>query len=167
MSTTIADLRVPVRAVLNDFDTVVRKYQDAAIDAVVAMIVNTGQLPGFATASGNTLITPDVTGRNYGLLIYKAARAFVAPAPDGYSYRTRALSESFGGQKNFLHHLEQALHDIDQAGGGMFGTQLDFQSWFLSISGGFNPWAAMTDMNVNAPVATVTVGSAGLQVSST
>lgn len=165
MSTTISDFRIPVRAVLGDFDATIRKYQDSAIDAVIAMIVNSGQLPGYTTGAANTVINPDVTGIAYGRLIYKAATAFVAPNAGAYSYRTRALAESFGEQRIFIQHLADALHDIENGGAVMLSCQLDFQSWFLSISGGFNPWAAMADMEVNAPVATVSIGESGVSVS--
>jgi hypothetical protein len=166
MSTAITDFRTPVRAILGDFDLTVRKYQDTAIDSVVQMVVRSGQLPGFVINAGGTGITPDViAGRDYGLLIYKAAKAFVTPNAAAYSYRTRALSESFGSQGHFIQQLENALHDIDSGGGAMFSTQLGFRSWFLGMAG-VDPWADMADMEVNAPTATVSIGRDGVGVSS-
>lgn len=166
MSTLISDFRTPIRAVMGDFNSVIRKYQDTAIDDVVKLVVRSGRLPGFALNVAGDGITPDVnTGRNYGLLVYRAALAFVAPASGSYSYRTRALAESFGDQRNFLNELHDALQEIDGEGGAMFASDLGFRSWFLGVAR-VDPWASLVDMTVSAPVATVNIGQSGLTVSS-
>lgn len=166
MSTSISEFRDPVRAVLGDFNTTVRRYQDSAIDAVVKTLVRCGKFTGLAIDATGLAITPNVQdGAQYGRIVYEAALAFVAPNAGAYSYRTRALAETFGEQKLFLQQLQNALYDLETGGGAaMFGTVQTFRGWVLSLTG-LNAWEEMSEVKLQTPVSTITVGADGVQVS--
>lgn len=163
MSTPVSNFYEPVRAFLDDFNTTVQKYSDTTIASVVRAIVNCGEMPGY-TMQDHANIAPGVNDmRVFGQIVYRTCIRLVAPRTSAYSYRTRAISESFGSSREFLMSLESALLDSENAGVS-FNSSLDFASWAKSVTG-VDIWAGLTDMNVNAPVATVSIGAGGIQVS--
>lgn len=164
MSTAITELYTPVRAFLGDFNSTVRKYQDTAIADVVRAIVRCGRVPGIMVSQDNLNLEPGLsTPALYAQTVYHACLAFVGPNAGAYSYRTRAMSESFGEQKDFIHELKMALYDVENGGASAFSGWVDFHSWAMSITG-VNLWDVMSELKTNAPVATVTVGRDGITV---
>lgn len=160
----MTDFVEPVRAILGDFRQPF-KYEDSAVLAVLRTVLRCGLVTGYSTTPDMMGVNPVVTdARSLAVLVHKAAKMFVMPNAAAYSYRTRALSESFGNQRDFVFQLEAALYDLEQ--GDMFHS---FQSWHSWVNGvaGVNVWGMMTRMNVNSPVASVTIGSGGFTVNTT
>jgi len=159
-TTAVWELREIVRVFLGDFDAAVRRYQDSAIDSVVRSLIRTGAVAGHALTNDRLGITPAISDAlALGLLAYKAVRAILLPNLASYSYRTRALSESFGRQDQFMFALETAIYENEN--GEMFSSMLSFYSWVNSITG-VNVWALLTDMKITAPVATVNLDGSGI-----
>ncbi len=164
MSTTISDLYEPVRAFLGDFNSTVRKYQDASIADVIRSVVRCGRVPGITVGSGNLTLEPGLsTPLLFAQTVYHACLAFIGPNAASYSYRTRAIGESFGEQKDFIHELKTALYEIENGGASSFTGWVDFHSWAMSLTG-VDLWAVMSEVKTNAPVATITVGRDGITV---
>jgi hypothetical protein len=164
--TLIASTYELIRAILGDFNTTFRRYEDAAIQSVVRTVILSGRsdrLSGYLLTPDRLGVTPVIADpRTLGTLIYYSALMFLMPNAASYSYQTRALSERFGDQARFVMALENALYDLES--GEMFSTYQSFYAWVSSLTG-CDIWALMTDMKVNAPVAQVTVGRDGVQVS--
>jgi hypothetical protein len=133
----------------------------------VKNLVKCGQMEGYTVDAPGTNISPTIetVPVDYGRLVYKACLAIVAPRAAAYSYRMRAIGETFGNQRDFLMRLEGELFELENGGdgGAMFNSFVDFQTWAMSVTG-VNPWLQMTEMQINSPVATVTVGRDGIQV---
>jgi hypothetical protein len=162
MSTAISELYNPVRAFLGDFSTTVRKYSDTAIADVVRALVRCGEVPGITVSADSASLEPGLsTPLLYAQVVYRACLKFVAPNVGAYSYRTRAMSESFGHSAGFVLQLESALYDMENGAG--FAAFVDFQTWAMSVTG-VCIWSAMSEVKINAPVATVSVGRDGITV---
>jgi hypothetical protein len=162
-ATPVWELRETVRAFLGDFDAAIRRYQDSAIDSVVRGLVRAGALTGYALTNDRLGIAPAIIDpKAFGLLTYKAVKAISLPNVGSYSYRTRALSETFGRQTEFLFALETAIYENENA--DMFSSMFTFYTWVNSITG-VNLWALLSDMKVSAPVMTVSVGRGGIIMS--
>jgi hypothetical protein len=165
MSTAINTLYDPIRAFLGDFNTTVRKYSDAALGDVVRAVVRCGQVPGVVVAPDNLSLTPDLsTPKLYAQTVYQACLALLGPSIDSYSYRTRAMAESFGGSREAVFELKAKLYEMENGGADGFTGWTDFHSWAMSITG-VNLWEILSELKTNAPVATVTVGRDGITVS--
>lgn len=162
---TVADCYEPIRALLGDFHATVRKYQDSAIASVVRTQLLFGQVPGHTLAADRSTITPSITApRLFALLCYQSVKTFVLPNAAPYGYATRAIRESFGEQRHFLFELENALYDLTNP--VAFASWTSFSSWVLSITG-VRLWASLSDVTVDAPVRSVSVGAAGITLSQT
>lgn len=162
MSTAISELYTPVRAFLGDFNTTVRKYSDSAIADVIRAVVRCGHIPGITVSQSNDALEPGLSTTDlYARVIYHTCLKFVGPNIAAYSYRTRAMGESFGNQTHFVLELQSALYAIENGEG--IGGWNDFYTWALSVTG-VPIYEAMSDLKVNAPMATVTVGRDGLTV---
>ncbi len=163
-STPLRAFYEPVRAFLGDFDDTLRRYDDRAIDAVVRSLVQCGQFSGYTVTADFQKVAPAVSDpRLFGLLVYKACETFAAPESQSYSYRTRALSESFGDNKMLIWRLEQLRSELENGENGMCSSWQSFLPWAKSITG-INLWAQLSEVNVRAPVATITIGRDGVQV---
>jgi hypothetical protein len=162
MSTAISSFRDPIRAFLGDFNADVRRYADGAIDAVVKTLIKCGTVQGYAVTQDNLEITPSVTDpADYARIVYHSCLRFVAPNAASYRYDTRALKESFGDQKVFIFELHDWLDEIERVGASR--SWIDFGSWAKSVTG-VPLWSNLTDMEINAPVGTVSVGVDGIRV---
>lgn len=164
-TTLISDLYELVRAILGDFDPDFRRYEDDAIASVVRCLVRTGRLKSnipYAVTNDRRGISPALAGAtDLALLVYHSARMFLMPESASYAFRTRALAEKFGEQRMFVQDLQNIIYDMENA-----QAVWSFQSFYGWVNGitGLNIWCVMTDMNVNAPVATVTVSRSGIMV---
>jgi hypothetical protein len=162
MSTLISEFRDPLRHLLGDRHASVYQYSDGNLDAAVKTMVKMGKLAGFALTPAQDAVTPDVSDPNdYALLLYETVRSFVAGNPDRYSYRTRALSETFGRWREFLDYLETNIHELKN--GAMFDGWQSFAGWWRG-NVGEDLLEVMTRVEVQAPVQTVTVNSDGTHV---
>lgn len=156
----------PVRVTLGDMDDgPVKRYSTSAILASVRTCLLTGLI-------AQQTITPDMNGISPGitlpsdmaLLMYQAARKLLLPNVADYGYRLRGLQEKFGRQDDFLFHLDNAIYEL--VNGQMFSSFQSFYAWVNSLSG-VDIWSLMSDMETDAPVATVAIGRAGVTVATT
>lgn len=162
--TLVSDFFEPVRAFLGDFKPgKFRKYEDQAIASVVRSLIRCGQLPGYSLDPSRLKIVPPIADpAKFGLLTYKACRTFVTPNQASYSFRTKALGETFGNQRDVLWELQNAIEELENP--TMFATWQSFAAWTMSLTG-MDIWAHLSEMQTNAPIATVTIGRQGLVVS--
>jgi hypothetical protein len=124
-----------------------------------------GKVPGQTVGADRQSVTPGITMPcDMARLMYHGAMMFLAPDVAKSSYRTRALSESFGEQTLFYRNLENAIYDLQN--GAMMSSFQSFYSWVNSLTG-LDIWSVMSDMNTQAPVATVSIGRAGVTVTTT
>lgn len=135
--TLITRFRNPVRAVLGAvtaLDTDKQMYSDRAVDEAVKLVVETGLLPGYGLdtsvgGSVNDSVSPDVVSPGvYGLLVYQAARMFVARMPSHYSYGTRPMRESFGSFRELKADLDVRIGELRAMVDGN-GVGVGLESW--------------------------------------
>lgn len=158
----LSDFYEPVRAMLGDFKRV--RYTDGAIASTLRTMLRMGKVPGYTLTADTRGVMPAIGNndvRAFALLVYHAVKAILLPNVAGYAYRTRAMSERFDEQKHFLFELQTALYELEF--GEMFASYQSFYSWVNGVAG-VDVWAMLTEMKVNAPVATVTLNSSGLHV---
>ena len=157
----LTDFCDPIRAVMGDFRAPFQ-YEDSAIASVVRSVVNMGQVPGYAVTGNGLAVTPSVTDP-LGLLlvVHKSCRTLLRPNLKAFQWRTRAMSTRQGEQRDFLRELENLIY-YAEAGSGMSSFQ-SYYAWVNSLQG-INVWGLLTEMKVSGPVATVTIGTVGLQV---
>lgn len=158
---SLVDFCEPIRAVMGDFRTPY-KYTDQAIASVVRSLVRMGQVPGYGITSDGLNITPAViVPKDLALISYHSARTLLRPNLGGFAWKSRALAIKREGQSFFLRELENLIYYLENP------TQIaSFQSYYAWVNSiaGINVWALMAQMKVNSPVATVTIGTAGIQV---
>jgi hypothetical protein len=160
--TLVSDFYEPVRAFLGDHDDTLRQYEDRSIERTVRSLIQCGELTGYSLSTDRTAIVPVISDpKLFGTLVYKACKAFINPVSGGYSYRTRAISESIGDMRTFIFQLENALYALEN--GEMFSCWSNFYTWLNAVTG-INVWSHLTDMEVEAPVATVTLSLSGMTV---
>jgi len=151
----------PVRAVLGDFPKLGKhRYEESTVTRMVRALVQMGELDGYSLTPDLTGIAPVITNpKIFGVLIYKAAKRLLLPNAAAYSYRMRAMSESFGEQKAFVADLENALYDLQNP--AMFRSYQTFYSWLGGVVG-LDIWTMMTKMKVDAPIAEAQINISGL-----
>ncbi len=165
-SASVTPLRMtidPVRAVLGDFSKLGKhRYEENTVTRMVRALVQMGELEGYYLTPDLNAIAPVITHpKIFGVLIYKAAKRLLLPNVAAYSYRMRAMSESFGEQKAFVVDLENALYDLQNP--TMFGSYQTFYSWLGGVVG-LDIWTMMTKMKVDAPIATAEINISGLYI---
>ena len=151
----------PVRAVLGDFPKLGKhRYEESTVTRMVRALVQMGELDGYVLTPDLNGIAPVITNpKIFGALIYKAAKRLLLPNAAMYSYRTRAMSESFGEQKAFVADLENALYDLENP--TMFRSYQTFYAWLGGVVG-LDIWTMMTKMKVDAPIAEAEINISGL-----
>ena len=158
--TKLSDLFDDVRALTGDFKK--RVYEDTAIRDVMRLMLRLGRVKNDdctggtvwrLAADGNT-ITPAIGPDDvlaYSLLVYHAAHQLVLPNMEGYSYRTRELSERFGEKKDFLFNLQNVLHELEN-GDGIWSNITGLRSWLFSVNGIW-AWSYMqAETNINLSI---------------
>jgi hypothetical protein len=150
---TLAEFRKPIRVILGDRDPSVYLYSDTALDDAAEVAIRMGKLEGFTTDGTN--ISPAITNANhYALLTYEVVKMFVDANPDRYSFKTRAVSESFGSWRDFLFAIEENLHALRN--GTMFSGWSDLHSWLTGVAR--LPWPlSVTEVEQSAPLTTVRI----------
>lgn len=132
MSEAVATWVEDVRAILGDQDSI-PTYSDSKIAANLRSVVRLQRVQGLAVSSDGTAIEGTITPTVYALIALFAAKTFVASEPDRYAYRTRALSESFGGRRTLLMEIEEQIHSLTS--GDMVSSLETFRSYIAGISG--------------------------------
>lgn len=135
MATAISDFYASLRHILGDIDSDAQTYEDAALLVGVQTVIRCGKLTDYTLSTDNLSITPDVTDPNdWALVLYHTAHSFVAPKPESYSFRTRALSQTVSGAtRAFLSTIEENIYDIEN--GEMFDSWQHFGSWLQGMTG--------------------------------
>ena len=147
----LPDLFDDVRAITGDFKK--RLYEDSAIASVMRVVLRRHQVSdgrygggwrgGCLPPAGLWLlgadglsISPPIENTDvqpYMKLVYNTALTLVTPNLAAYSYRTRALSERFGEQRDMLAELKNLLYELenDQAWANISGLR----SWLFAVNG--------------------------------
>ncbi|MGA3265491.1 MAG: hypothetical protein ABSE16_01560 [Verrucomicrobiota bacterium] len=161
---SVGDFVEPVRAIMGDFKPPFQ-WEDCAIASVVRTVVRMGQLPGFGiTADGQSLTSAVIRPRDLALLSYHSARVLLRPEVRSFGWRTRAASVRKGDQRDFLFELQNAIYYLENP--EMMASFQTYYAWVNALAG-INVWGLMSQMNVESPVATVTIGTGGIQINTT
>ncbi len=165
--TPICNLYDIIRPMLGDFHPTEHLYEDETLRRVVLGVVKMGKLnilgPAFNVTPDNRCITPVLpNAQTMALAVLYSVRTILRPTMASSSYRTRAMSESFGVQRDYLWDLENEIWDVENPGCAV-ATFQSFYGW-VNATTGLNIYALLTDFNNTGSVATVSLGRAGLQV---
>ena len=167
--TAITSFRRPVRVILGDRDPSVQRYSDQAIDDAVKTVMQLAKpsLAGFALTPDESGITPDliaaagttVDPSKFALVIWHAVKLFVTPESAAYSYRTRAISESFGENKGRVSDVLMEIHNLEN--GATVDSRQNYYAWISGMAG-LPIWEVMTDVHIRAPFQSATVSRGGI-----
>lgn len=166
MGTPISQLYDFVRATIGDMTPGVYQFEDAHLSTAIQMVLRGGKVKGFTLSQNLQEVEPALDDPNAFLLtVYEAAIVIVRPNTERHSYRTRALSESFGGQQILFNHLLCEVDAIEKMRSGSF-----FESWgdlrgFVAGNYGSTVWDRLVDVKIQGPAWTVTVSADGVQTS--
>lgn len=162
-TTSIAEFYETIRFLLADRDTTIQQYPDAVLAASVRSCIRLQRVPGYAVDTDPTQITPAVTDVNHWALIaYHVVKGFVDSHPDRYSYKTRAIGESFGSWRQFLDELKLNIYRLEN--GTMFSGWFSFYTWLSGMSG-LPLNLVLAQLNVRAPFYTVGLSQDSVTVS--
>ena len=161
----IAQMYEPVRVCLGDFNPNFRKYSDEAVASVVRTCLRIGKIPLQSVGSDGWSITPGIVlPADMALLMYHSAKMFMGPLAIETRIESRALGQKKGRPELFWFDLNNAIYDLEN--GEMFSCFQSFYAWVNSLTG-IDIWSVLSDMRTTAPVATVSIGRAGVTVSTT
>jgi hypothetical protein len=139
--TLLSDLYDDVRALTGDFHR--RLYTDGAIASVMRVQLRMGRIRTdcpekvWTLGADNISISPAIENTDvqaYALLAYHTAHQLVLPNVPGYRYRTRAMSEQFGEQKDFLFNLQNVLYELED-GGQTHANVTGLRNWLFLVNG--------------------------------
>lgn len=88
MATAFITLYPLVRALLGDHDAQVRMYSDTVLDAQLRLRLLTDNDPVVLEDGTTRIFTTELTPVQKALLIYRMAKAILAPQADFFSYKT-------------------------------------------------------------------------------
>lgn len=156
-----------LRILLGDFDPIVQQYPDTVLADSLRTTMLFGKAPSpYALTPDNNGITPDIGSdptsvNTYALISYYSARWFVMSRPDRYSFKTRAMSESFGSSAKFLQTLEQEIHLLEN--GTMFSGWQSYFAWLHGVAG-LPLGEVLAGFELQAPLWTATFTRDGMKV---
>jgi hypothetical protein len=159
----LSDLYDDVRALTGDFKR--QLYEDSAIASVMRTQLRLGRVKESGRRRANCddgahrwtvgpdgqTISPAILDTDigaYSLLIYHTALALVTPNLAAYSYRTRALSERFGEQKDFLAEFKLAIYELED-GGQTYASVSGLRSTLFAVNGIFVWSYLQMENNIN------------------
>jgi hypothetical protein len=161
--TPISDFYETIRFLIGDRDTTVQMYSDAVLLQSVRSCIRLQKISGYAVTADLKQITPAVTDVNaWALVAYHTVKAFVDSHPDKYSYKTRAIGESFGSWRNFLDELKLNIYKLEN--GTMFSGWQNYYTWLSGVSG-LPLEMVMANLTVRAPWISVGLSTDGISVS--
>jgi len=149
MATPLSEFHEYLRVTLGDLNPDARNYSADNFDAALRMALLAGRLPGHALTGDRLGVTPEITDANdWARLLTVAALTFVRPEAERTSYRTRAMSESFGGRTHLLFALEQDLHRLEERELFRSGADgwTDFKSYCAALGPSLPLWSALTEL---------------------
>lgn len=151
------------RILLGDFDAVVQQFSDTTLLKAARAVIRLQRLPTLSLSLDQMAVTPDPTAAQFALLTLWQAKLLITPSPNGYSYRTRAISERFGDNRNHIAEMERRIHELENGEGAFSGWQ-SYYCWLLGFEG-LPVGGVLTDVNIRAPFYTATITRAGAQIS--
>lgn len=162
--TLLSELRLPIRVTVGDIAAEAYEFSDDHLDAALKLVLRGGRIPGHALNAAQNGASPELNDPNaYLLTVYEAAVILVRPRTEAHRYRTRALSESFEGQKILFWHLLQETGRLEELReGSLFRSWQDFHQ-FVTGNYGTNVWERLVDLKLHRPMWTVDVSAAGVQ----
>lgn len=115
MSVLFSTLTPYVRVLLGDHDLDVPLYDEAQLTAAFKAVLNFGDVEGFEVDVATTGVEPvtgsdEIEGQDLKLLIYKVAKMFAPNLSASYAVRTRAFSESFGGNRDLMLEILEEVY---------------------------------------------------------
>lgn len=157
----VSETYEPLRLLLQDLDSTVRRFPDATLAAAVRTCLTLQKVPTIGLTPDHSAFTPDPTVNEYALILLHTAKLFVQGQPDRYSFKTRAFAESFGGQtRDWLWELNNDIFRLEN--GTLFLAWQDMYSWFKGNEG-LPPGFTLTALTVRAPFDSVTLSASGVQ----
>lgn len=126
MSTPLTDFYQTLR-VLTDDEGALQRRSDALLQNGLRATLRLNRVPDYALTEDGLGVTPVVTDPNvFALICLHTARQWLLASTGGdgvraYSYRRRAVGESWGSGKALLDRLEGDIYDRENATG--------FRSW--------------------------------------
>jgi hypothetical protein len=149
MATPLSEFHEFLRVTLGDLNADAQNYSPDNFNAALRMAILKGELPGYALTAARDALTPTLTDANdWARLLTLAALTFVRPEAERTSYRTRAMSESFGGRTHLLFALEDDLHRLEERALFRSGVDgwTDFKSFCAAVGFSLPLWAVLTEV---------------------
>lgn len=157
--TRLSDLYGDIRAATGDFSKTL--YEDSALASVMKLVLRSGlvktdghdcrrQPMCWKVAPDGISLLPAIQDSDvqaYSLLVYNSALKLVTPNMAAYAYRTRAMSERFGEQKDFLFELKNLLYELENE--QAYATITGLRSTLFAINGIFVWSYLQAEDNVN------------------
>ena len=117
----ITAFRPYIRTLLGDNNPDVKEYAAEQIDDAVRLVINLGKVPDVSlTADGMNLtpaVLPDPTDTDKTLawsrVVLHAASRFILANGNAYAFRTRALSEVFGEQREMVFDILNQIVEME------------------------------------------------------
>lgn len=126
-STALTTFVPSVRCILGDSGPDFFQFSEDNILKAIRLELDLGKIPGVTTDGTNALtdgddlspISLDATiQQNWAKVVLYAARRFVMPNAAAYSFRTRALAEHWGEQKEMVFELLADIYWLEAGTGG-------------------------------------------------
>ena len=156
----ISDFYETLRYLLGDRDATIQLYPDAVLLGGVRSCIRLNQIPALSVGVDNVSLTPEITDPNqFALVAYHTVKGFVDSHPDRYSYKTRAMGESFGSWRTFLDELKSNIHRLES--GEMFAGWYNYYTWLAGVSG-LPLGLVLTELSVRAPFHRVGISVDGI-----
>ena len=148
----------PVRLLLGDLDSSVRRYPDATVAAGVRTACRV-RLPGrYTVAPDGTAIVPEPDANGFALLSLHTALLFLVAQPEAESLKTRAVTLARRQGSAALLELKAQAWKLES--GTCFKGWRDLHSWMIGM-GGLPFAASLSQVEVETPFTTLYVTRGG------
>lgn len=125
MATSFKSLHTLIRAILGDSDSQVVMYSDCVLDSHIRLRILTDNNQEVQEDGESANFTKDLTSQQKALLVFKIAKAIIAPVPDSFSYRNAIHSVSRrGGTLQLLSYLDEQIESLEDGGYLKFDTEI-------------------------------------------
>ncbi len=167
--TAITEFYDTLRLLLGDRSSTVIQYPDSTLATAVRSAIRMGKAPGYTLSADLSYVLPQVTDPNvFALIVYHCCKLFVGNTPDRYSYRTRAISESFGSASGFLLTIDMELWKLEN--NCLFAGWTSYCSWFCGLTGtdALNYWPCgyrSLPLDCDCVTVTSTASASGVEIS--
>jgi hypothetical protein len=124
MATKIESFRESIRTLLGDNHPTIKNYHQDQLDAAVRLVVRLGKAPGVTLSTDGLSVEPTITpfdtqqGKNWARIVLNSAKRFIITDSAAGSFRTRALSESFGERREMVFDILNEVYSLECQEGG-------------------------------------------------